>query len=106
VLLTACGPDLPGVLLGHFPAFACQWPVNAAVRDSDLFAGGRGGLLARLLSLPTLVLLGEASYGIYILQIPVSYLLRQPPPYIGLNGLDTRKLKWTLLSRPFWGFVS
>ena len=39
------------------------------------------GLLAQMLSRPSLILLGEASYGIYILQIPVSYLLGQPPPH-------------------------
>ena len=43
-------------------------------------AEGQGGL-AWLLSRPSLILLGEASYGIYILQIPVSYLLGQPPPH-------------------------
>lgn len=51
-----------------------------------LFAGliislaQRRTLLSRLLSIRSLVLLGEASYGIYILQIPVAYLLRMPPP--------------------------
>jgi peptidoglycan/LPS O-acetylase OafA/YrhL len=79
VLLTACGPDLPGVLLGHpRPLLANGLLVPLfAILIYSLAEGG--GLLARLLSLPTLVLLGEANYGIYILQIPVSYLLRQPP---------------------------
>jgi len=34
------------------------------------------GTVARIFSLPSLVLLGEASYGIYILQAPVSVLAR------------------------------
>ncbi len=38
------------------------------------------GYLAKFLSLPLLILLGEASYGIYILQIPVSYVLHTLPP--------------------------
>lgn len=38
------------------------------------------GSLAKFLSLPVLILLGEASYGIYILQIPVSYVLHTLPP--------------------------
>lgn len=43
-------------------------------------AGGNGPL-ASFLSMPFMILLGEASYGIYILQIPVSYVLRCPPPH-------------------------
>lgn len=43
------------------------------------------GVLARVLSLPLIVLLGEASYGIYILQIPVAYILRIPPPHASLR---------------------
>jgi peptidoglycan/LPS O-acetylase OafA/YrhL len=42
-------------------------------------AGG-AGFLAKLLSLRPLILLGEASYGIYILQIPVAYLFHTMPP--------------------------
>ena len=38
------------------------------------------GFLAKFLSLRPLILLGEASYGIYILQIPVSYLFHTMPP--------------------------
>jgi peptidoglycan/LPS O-acetylase OafA/YrhL/glycosyltransferase involved in cell wall biosynthesis len=43
------------------------------------------GAFKRALSLPLLVLLGEASYGIYILQIPVAYLLHVPPPHASLG---------------------
>ena len=43
------------------------------------------GAFERALSLPLLVLLGEASYGIYILQIPVAYLLHVPPPLTSLR---------------------
>ncbi len=39
----------------------------------------QSGLLARFLSLPLLKVLGEASYAIYILQFPVSYLLKLTP---------------------------
>ncbi len=46
-------------------------------------AGGHG-LLVRALSIPAIVLLGEASYGIYIFQIPVAYVLRIPPPLTSL----------------------
>lgn len=45
------------------------------------------GMLAALLSWPLLVLLGEASYGIYILQIPISYVLRRPPPMASVRLL-------------------
>ena len=51
-----------------------------------IFAFAEGeGWLARFLSRRTLVLLGEASYGIYILQIPVAYVLRVPPPLHSLT---------------------
>ncbi len=47
-------------------------------------AQGRG-LLVHALSQPLLVLLGEASYGIYILQIPIAYVLKIPPPHHSLR---------------------
>jgi peptidoglycan/LPS O-acetylase OafA/YrhL len=66
-------PFIPHPLL----ASALMTPLFAALIVS--LAMGKG-LLARFLSLPLLILLGEASYGIYILQIPVSFLTRTPPP--------------------------
>ncbi len=73
----ACGSVVPRPLLANGLLAPCF-----AVLIYSLAEGK--GLLARLLAIPTLVLLGEASYGIYILQIPVSYVLRIPPP---LNSL-------------------
>jgi peptidoglycan/LPS O-acetylase OafA/YrhL len=49
-----------------------------------IFAEGRG-ITARLLSLPLLVLLGEASYAMYILQFPVSYWVRALIDATGLS---------------------
>jgi peptidoglycan/LPS O-acetylase OafA/YrhL len=40
------------------------------------------GLLAKFLSLGYVMLLGEASYGLYILQIPVAYVLHVLPPHL------------------------
>jgi len=69
----ARGPVAPRPLLANgllAPAFAVL-----------IYSLAQGqGLLARLLALPILVLLGEASYGIYILQIPIAYLMRISPP--------------------------
>jgi peptidoglycan/LPS O-acetylase OafA/YrhL len=45
------------------------------------------GFLARILSLSFVVLLGEASYGIYIFQIPISSVLRVPPPLASIRTL-------------------
>ncbi len=45
------------------------------------------GMLAAFLSWSPVVLLGEASYGIYILQIPISYVLRHPPPLASVRFL-------------------
>lgn len=63
------------------------------------------GLLARLLALPLLVLLGEASYGIYILQIPVSYLLRRPPPHTSGITLCVYLVVLIVVSLLSWRFV-
>jgi len=62
-------------------------------------------LLARALSLPWLVCLGEASYAIYILQIPVAYLLRRPPPYNSLLMLGFYLAILFVIALLSWHFV-
>lgn len=69
----AFGPSIPHSVLSNgllAPLFA--------VLIYALAAGE--GFLAKFLSLGFIVLLGEASYGVYILQIPLSYLLHTLPP--------------------------
>lgn len=66
-------PEIPHPLLANglmVPLFA--WLILSLTKDRSW--------LQRLLSIPAIVLLGEASYGIYILQIPVSQVLHLPPP--------------------------
>jgi peptidoglycan/LPS O-acetylase OafA/YrhL len=51
-----------------------------------IYSLARGkGLLAYFLASPTMILLGEASYGMYILQIPLSFVLMMPPPHRSLT---------------------
>lgn len=66
------------------------------------------GWLACFLSRPLVVMLGEASYGLYILQIPVSYWLRMPPPHHSLRTfglyllilLSAALLSWRWVESP------
>jgi peptidoglycan/LPS O-acetylase OafA/YrhL len=67
-------------------------------------AAGKG-LLAGMLSLPVMVLLGEASYGIYILQIPVSYVLRLPPPHTSLRVFVMYSATLVVAAIISWRFV-
>ncbi len=100
----ALGPSIPRPVLAN----GLLAPLFALLIYS--LAEGEGWL-ARCLSLPFLVLLGEASYGIYILQIPVSYVLRVPPPHhsfatfglylIALIG--TALLSWRFVESPLRG---
>ena len=100
------GPSIPRPVLAN----GLLAPLFALLIYS--LAEGKGWL-ARCLSLPFLVLLGEASYGIYILQIPVSYVLRVPPPHhsfatfglylIALIGVAL--LSWRFVESPLRGPV-
>ena len=71
------------------------------------------GWLAHVLSTRTLVVLGEASYGIYILQIPVAYVLRVPPPHTSLRTfgvycvilLATSVISWRFVETPLRGWL-
>ncbi len=73
IVCFACGPFIPRPLLAN--------GLLAPLFGLLIYSLAEGvGSLARLLSLPLLVLFGEASYGIYILQIPISYVLGVPPP--------------------------
>ena len=109
VALLAClayGPAIPRPVLAN----GLLAPLFALLIYS--LAEGQGWL-ARGLSLPFLVLLGEASYGIYILQIPVSYVFRVPPPHhsfatfglylIALIG--TALLSWRFVESPLRGRI-
>ena len=62
-------------------------------------------VLAKALSWSPLILLGEASYGMYILQIPVSYVLRSPPPYNTLGPVFGFLLVLVIVSMLSWRFV-
>ncbi len=62
-------------------------------------------LLAKGLAWSPLVLLGEASYGIYILQIPVSYILRSPPPAKSMAYLSFYLLVLIAAALLSWRFV-
>lgn len=53
-----------------------------------VLALGKGGI-AQLLSHPLLLILGEASYAIYILQVPLSYWTRQLIAVTPLQAFDT-----------------
>ena len=94
----AFGPAIPRPLLAN----GLLVPLFAILIYS--LAEGQG-LLARLLSLPVLILLGEASYGIYILQIPVSYLLRQPPPHTSVLTLCVYLIALVVAALLSWRFV-
>lgn len=67
-------------------------------------AQGRGPI-AWFLSLPFMVILGEASYGIYILQLPLALLLKSPPPYHSLRMLCFYCTMLLLCSVLSWQFV-
>ena len=108
VVLLCCGfsPAFPRPLL----ASGLLAPLFAAL----IFTLADGeGLLVRSLSLPPLVILGEASYAIYILQIPIAYVLRQPPPYTSfpllllyLTVLVTAALlAWKFVETPLRPFI-
>ncbi len=94
-------PGIPHPFLANgllVPLFACL--ILSLTKDRSL--------LNRLLSLPVIVLLGEASYGVYILQIPVSYVLRMPPPHLALSTfavyvavlLASALLSWKFVELP------
>ena len=62
-------------------------------------------LMAKALAWAPLILLGEASYGIYILQIPVSYVLRSPPPLQSLVSLSFYSVVLIVTALLSWRFV-
>jgi peptidoglycan/LPS O-acetylase OafA/YrhL len=99
-ILTFC-PFIPHPLLANgllIPLFA--------ILIYSLAAGK--GLLAYGLSRPTMILLGEASYGLYILQIPMALVLRVPPPHNALRTfaiyfvvlISTAILSWRFVESP------
>jgi len=91
----------------------CPWiphPILANGLLAPLFvlliaglAQGRGAL-ARFLSLPFMVMLGEASYGIYILQVPIALIIRRPPPYQSLRLLCVYCVLLVICSVLSWHF--
>ena len=64
-----------------------------------------GGPLAWFLARPFTVTLGEASYGIYILQIPLALLIKRPPPYYSVKMLCLYCALLVLCSLLSWRFV-
>lgn len=91
-------PAIPHPLLANgllVPLFACL--LISLARNE--------GSLAWLLSQPVIMTLGEASFGIYILQIPVAYLLRLPPPYTSLPMFGIYVLVLIVVSLLSWRFV-
>jgi peptidoglycan/LPS O-acetylase OafA/YrhL len=67
-------------------------------------AQGRGPI-AWFLSLPFMVVLGEASYGIYIFQLPLAMLIKKPPPYHSVQMLCLYCVLLVLCSVLSWRFV-
>jgi len=63
------------------------------------------GPIAWFLSRPFMVVLGEASYGIYILQLPLALLIRRPPPYHSIRMLTLYCALLVLCSVLSWHFV-
>jgi peptidoglycan/LPS O-acetylase OafA/YrhL len=63
------------------------------------------GPIAGFLALPFMVTLGEASYGIYILQIPLALLINRPPPYHSIKMLCLYCALLMLCSVISWRFV-
>jgi peptidoglycan/LPS O-acetylase OafA/YrhL len=63
------------------------------------------GPIAWFLSRPFMVTLGEASYGIYILQIPLALLIMRPPPYHSAKMLFLYCALLVLCSVISWRFV-
>ncbi len=61
--------------------------------------------LSELLSWRPLVLLGEVSYSLYILQIPVAYLLHMPPPFNSLGDFAIYSLALLVASVFCWHYV-
>jgi peptidoglycan/LPS O-acetylase OafA/YrhL len=67
-------------------------------------AKGRGPI-AWFFSLPLIVVLGEASYSIYILQLPLALLIKAPPPYYSVRQLCIYCIALLLCSVLSWHFV-
>jgi peptidoglycan/LPS O-acetylase OafA/YrhL len=63
------------------------------------------GPIAWFLALPFMVTLGEASYGIYILQIPLALAISRPPPYHSVRMLCIYCVLLVLCSVLSWRFV-
>jgi peptidoglycan/LPS O-acetylase OafA/YrhL len=63
------------------------------------------GPIAWFLARPFMVVLGEASYGIYILQIPLALLIKRPPPYHSIRMLCLYCALLVLCSLISWRFV-
>jgi peptidoglycan/LPS O-acetylase OafA/YrhL len=63
------------------------------------------GPIAWFLALPFMVTLGEASYGIYILQIPLALLINRPPPYHSIRVLFIYCALLVVCSVVSWRFV-
>lgn len=91
-------PNLPHPLLANgllAPLFALLIVSLAQAR----------GPIAWFLTLPFMVTLGEASYGVYILQLPLALLINRPPPYHSIKMLCLYCGLLVLCSVISWRFV-
>jgi peptidoglycan/LPS O-acetylase OafA/YrhL len=91
-------PNLPHPLLANgllAPLFALLIISLAQAR----------GPIAWFLALPFMVTLGEASYGIYILQIPLALVIHRPPPYHSIRMLCVYCVLLVLCSVLSWRFI-
>ena len=97
VVLAFC-PNLPNPLLAN----GLLAPLFALLIVG--LAQGRGPI-AWFLARPFMVTLGEASYGVYILQIPLALLIKRPPPYHSIKMLCLYCVLLVLCSLISWRFV-
>jgi peptidoglycan/LPS O-acetylase OafA/YrhL len=121
IWLLAVVPVLPGLLVPLIPWVGGEWLIWVPPTPLSVFAfaalivfGAIGrGLLSRLLSLAPFVLLGEISYSLYLIHMPVVYayntvgrvfLSRLPDPIeyalFWLGVLVSAWLLWRYVERP------
>lgn len=58
---------------GHLPPWAIAWPILVPLYCCIIYGGARAGNSFRWLCSPTFLLLGEASFAVYILHMPITW---------------------------------